>query len=209
MRQPRHWHRWLGLALLAPLVVWIATGAVFLLRPGYEAAYADLSVQRYPLGRGGPAARDGWHEVRRVRTVLGPHLLVRGGDGDWRQLEPGTLESRPLPNGDAVRRLVADAIAGRARYGAIERVDGATVHTTTGVTIEVDWPRLTLDQRGRDTRWISWAYDVHALEWTGIGWLDKALGTLGLALLTLAAGLGAWLFFRPNAGTRASRRDPE
>jgi hypothetical protein len=198
MRPARHWHRWAGLVLLAPLAVWIATGAVFLVRPGYEVAYAELAVKRYALGDAPARESAGpWHEVRRLRTILGPHLLVRDGAGTWRQLDPATGAPRPRPDPGALRRLVADAIGEAPRYGRIARVEGNMVHTTTGVRITLDWPRLALEQRGRDTRWIAWAYDVHSMEWTGVAWLDKALG--GVALLALAAvsGLGAWLFARP------------
>lgn len=193
-----HWHRWLGLALAAPLVVWIVTGAVFLARPGYEAAYADLSIQRYPLRKqSGPRPRSNWQEIRRVRTVLGPHLLVRTADG-WRQLDPDTLGPRDAPDARDLRRLVADAIAGEPRYGRIESVAGTRVHSSTGVIIDVDWTTLSLDQRGRDTRWIAWAYDVHSIEWTGIRTLDQALGGLVLLLLATTTRVGLWLALRPR-----------
>ena len=191
-------HRWIGLVLTVPLLIWILTGAVFLARPGYEAAYADIAVQRYPLpATPGPKPKPQWREIRRVRTVLGPHLLVRTGGG-WRQLDPDSLAPRPQPGARAVRRLVADALDDRPRYGRIDSVAGTTVRTATGVNIELDWTTLTLDQRGRDTRWISWAYDVHSIEWTGIPALDKALGGLLLVLLTSSTAIGVWLVVRPS-----------
>lgn len=195
----RRWHRWLGIALLAPLAVWIATGAVFLVRPGYESAYADLEVRHYPLAAGAQAEpRAEWHGIRRLRTILGPHLLVRDDQGEWRQLDPETLQPRPRPGEASIRRLVADAIGARERYGDIEAVSADRIRTTTGVAVELDWDRLALDQRGRDTRWISWAYDIHRMQWTGIGPLDLALGALALLLLTASATIGARLLIRPG-----------
>lgn len=198
MKRLASWHRRVGLILTLPLLIWIVTGAVFLARPGYEAAYTDLAVKSYPLAeRSGPQPRADWHEVRRVRTVLGSHLLVRDDDG-WRQLDPDSLAVRERPDAAALRRLVADAIAGQPRYGRIETVSGSTARTSTGVRIELDWPTLSLDQRGRDTRWISWAYDVHSVEWTGIRALDTALGVLVLVLLTTSTVIGIFLAVRPS-----------
>jgi len=198
-RRLRHWHRWLGLALLAPLFVWIATGVVFLVRPGYAAAYADLHVAERPLAQAaGPAPRPGWLEIRRLRTVLGRHLLVRTQHDGWQQFDPDTLARRPAPGPATIRRLVAAAIDGRKRYGHIVDVDGSTVTTSTGVRIDVDWSRLRLDQRGRDTRWIDWAYDMHRLQWTGIGGIDRTLGGVVLLLLAASAGIGARLVLRPR-----------
>lgn len=193
-----HWHRWFGLALTAPLLIWIVTGAVFLARPGYEAAYSDLAVKSYPLSeRSGPTPRADWHEVRRLRTVLGPHLLVRTDDG-WRQRDPESFSARERPTEREVRALISDAIGGHERYGRIEAVSGDRIDTSTGVRIELDWPTLSLDQRGRDTRWISWSYDVHSVEWTGIAALDKLLGALVLLLLATSSGIGVWLALRPS-----------
>jgi hypothetical protein len=91
---------------------------------------------------------------------------------------------------------VADALAARAeRYGGVSRVDGTTVETSTGARVTLDWNRLSLSQRGRDTDRIDALYRIHYLQWTGVPSLDKVLGFMGLTLLLALSGLGARLAF--------------
>ncbi len=71
----------------------------------------------------------------------------------------------------------------------------AAARTTTGVEVTLDWNRLALQQRGRDTDRIDALYRVHYLQWTGVDALDKVLGLLGLVLLVALAYLGARLAF--------------
>src|SRR5436309_5222341 len=142
----RRAHRMLGLILLLPISGWAVTGFVFFIKPGYEAAYGTLRVREYPLeGASIPLSRPGWLEARALRTVLGNHLLVRMEDG-WAQIDPATLRPRALPDEDAIRRIVQDAIApDPARYGEIASIirrEGATpsasVTTTSDVRIDPD-----------------------------------------------------------------------
>jgi len=194
----RRTHRVLGLILLLPICGWAVTGFVFFIKPGYKAAYSPLRVREYPLeGAAILQARPGWLEVRALRTVLGDHLLVRTEDG-WAQLDPGTLRPRELPDDDELHRLVQDAIEpDRARYGEIASIfrheggaRSASVTTTTGVRIDLDWTTLALNQSGRDTRRIDALYRIHYLQWTGVPLLDRALGVVGLASLVGLAALG-------------------
>ena len=58
-------HKIIGLLLFVPLVIWAMTGAVFLIKPGYEQAYEKLVVKTYPLNRAvklEPNARMQWHQ---------------------------------------------------------------------------------------------------------------------------------------------------
>ncbi len=199
----RRVHRLLGLVLLLPLCGWAATGFVFFVKPGYDAAYGGLRVREYPLeGSAFPAAQPGWLEARALRTVLGDELLIRGSAG-WKHLDPATARERPLPDEAAIRRLVDDAIRDeKARYGEIVAVTrqeddapSASIRTATGVTIELDWTTLALRQSGRDTRRIDLLYRIHYLQWTGVGPLDRALGVVGLTSLVILAGLGVRLAF--------------
>ncbi len=185
---------------------WAATGLVFFLKPGYGAAYAPLTVRRYPLEAMQIAVPDtAWRETRMLRTVLGLHLLVRDGGG-WRQVDPETSAPRPRPGADDVRRLVDDAIAAdRARYGSITAVDGDTVRTSTGARITLDWPALTLSQRGRDTDRIDLLYRIHYLQWTGVATLDRILGAVGLAALVLLAAIGVRLAFPARRAAQPPR----
>jgi hypothetical protein len=193
----RRLHRILGIVMLLPFVGWAATGIVFFTKPGYGAAYDALAVKTYPLERPLTVHPDpAWREVRYLRTILGPHLIVRMSTG-WVQLNPVTLEPLPAPPDDEVKRLIADAFtASPARYGRIVTLDGGVATTDTGAVITFDWNRLGLQQRGRDTDRIDFLYKIHYLQWTGQKTLDKVLGLGGLTLLIALTALGARLALR-------------
>ena len=201
MTVTRRTHRILGLILLLPICGWALTGFVFFMKPGYGAAYGGLHVHEYPFeGLSVPQPRPDWLEIRIVRTFLGDHLLVRVESGPM-QLDPTTSRPRELPDDAAIRQLIEDAIAPeRARYGDIASVTrhtgdspSASIETTTGVKIDLDWTTLALQQSGRDTRRIDTLYRIHYLQWTGIRSVDRVLGVVGLALLIALAILGVRL----------------
>lgn len=189
-------HRIIGLVMLLPLTGWAVTGAVFFLKPGYGDAYELLQVKTYPLEPNIALQADpSWLEVRLVKTILGEHLLARTSNG-WLHLDPSNLEPKPEPSIDEVRALVTDAVsANPARYGRISGIEGSTITTDTSVRIELDWTRLALGQRGKDTDRIDLLYKIHYLQWTGVNSLDKVLGALGIILVLVLSGLGARLFF--------------
>jgi len=201
----RRWHRRLGIVLLLPFLGWAVTGLIFFIKPGYSGAYAELRPQFLPLGDGSGggavAPHADWLEMRRVRTVLGEHLLVRTAEGRL-HLHAETGEPFAVPEDAALQSLVADAIAANApRYGAIARTakaEGATAafETTTGVHVEVDWPTLTLRQRGTDTERIDALYRVHYLQWTGVKAIDRVVGFAGLVGLVALTLLGLRLALR-------------
>jgi hypothetical protein len=195
----RRVHTLLGLTLLLPFLAWIVTALVFYLKPGYAGAYEFLQPATYGLAEEVSAPADtAWREARFVRTILGTHLLVRTAGG-WEQRDPATRLRRPAPGPDGVRLLVGDAIARNpSRYGEIASVAGDTVVTTTGVTITLDWDRLSLTQRGPDTDRIDLLYRIHYLQWTGVPALDRVLGPAGLALLLALCLLGLRLAVRPG-----------
>ncbi|OGT70340.1 MAG: hypothetical protein A3H44_01530 [Gammaproteobacteria bacterium RIFCSPLOWO2_02_FULL_57_10] len=195
----RKYHRIVGIVMLTPLMTWALTGMVFLIQPGYGAAYEMLSPRTYPLTEATtlPAGRD-WSEFRYLRTILGEHLLVRNQEG-WQHLDPLTVAAAPAPQETALRALVSDAIAhDPARYGEVSGYDGSAVQTSTGVSITLDWNTLSLRQTGNDTRWIDQLYQIHYLQWTGIRALDKVLGIVGLCLLLLMTLTGFKLVFRKS-----------
>ena len=181
--------------MLLPLVAWALTGAAFFLKPGYGGAYASLPIRTYALTSGITLdARPGWHEVRRLRTVLGDHLLARTDIG-WLHLDPRSLEAKALPAEGEIRTLLTDAFAiDPERYGHIVAVDRNVVTTDTGVRVTLDWNVLTLAQRGRDTDWIDRIYKIHYLQWTGIPVVDRILGGAGIVLVLLLSVLGLKLF---------------
>jgi hypothetical protein len=183
--------------MLLPFAGWAVTGIVFFTKPGYGAAYDALAVKTYPLERPISVQPDpAWREVRYLRTILGPHLIVRTAGG-WAQLNPTTLQPAPAPPDGDIRRIIADAFtANPDRYGHIVSLDGGVATTDTGAIITFDWKRLGLQQRGRDTDRIDLLYQVHYLQWTGQKTIDKMLGLAGLTLLIALTALGARLALR-------------
>ncbi|MFY9607653.1 MAG: hypothetical protein WAU45_03455 [Blastocatellia bacterium] len=192
----RAFHRVIGLVMLLPLAGWAITGAVFFLKPGYQGAYEMLPVKTYPFEANIALQTDrSWLEVRFVKTILGEHLLARASQG-WVHLEPRSLQPKPEPSPDEIRTLVSDAFsANPARYGEIASIEDDRITTDTGVSIEMDWNRLALSQRGKDTDRIDTFYKIHYLQWTGVKSLDNVLGALGIILVLALSGLGARLFF--------------
>ena len=189
-------HRVTGLVMLLPLAGWAITGAVFFLKPGYAEAYEPLQAKTYPLESNIELRGDSsWLEVRLVKTILGEHLLARTSNG-WLHLDPRSLQPKPEPSADEVRALVNDAVsANPARYGQITSIEGTKITTNTGIRIELDWNRLALTQRGKDTDRIDLLYKIHYLQWTGVNSIDKVLGALGIILVLVLSALGARLFF--------------
>ncbi len=186
----------LGLLLLLPMTAWAVTGFVFFVKPGYGLAYESLMVKTYPMQGGLPiSAASDWLEYRGFRTLLGDHLLVRTTTG-WLHLNPGTLQPAAAPTDADVRRLVTDAFTGNPRrYGNITGFDNGVISTDTGVKITLDWARVSLQQRGRDTDRIDRLYKVHYLQWTGVENIDRVLGFTGLTLVLALTALGVRLAF--------------
>jgi hypothetical protein len=135
-------------------------------------------------------------EVRYLKTILGNHLLVRTIDG-WQHLDPQSLKPKPVPNEEEMRTLLNDAFSiNPQRYGQIVAVEGSTIRTDTGVQAKLNWDRMSLTQRGKDTDRIDFFYKIHYLQWTGIESLDKILGGIGITLVLALSLLGTILFFR-------------
>ena len=188
-------HRILGLSLLLPLIGWAFTGFVFLLKPGYEGAYEQLSPRYYALDKAlkiEPA--EGWTEVRVRKTVLGLHLLVSTGDQHL-HLDPITGQERPSPDRAELERLLEDAIsANPERYGTLEEAISDGYVTSTGVELSLDWNKLTLRQTGRDTQIIGLLYKIHYLQWLGVKPANIALGVAGLCCLLLLVYCGVRIY---------------
>jgi len=192
----RRLHRAIGIVMLLPLVGWALTGTVFFLKPGYAGAYELLQVKTYPLEPNITIQTDpSWLEARLVKTVLGEHLLTRTAAG-WFNLNPNSLQPNAQPSDDQIRDLVTDAVSGNPRYGTVAHIEGNSVVTDTGVRIELDWNRLSLSQRGKDTDRLDALYKIHYLQWTGLKNVDKVLGAAGISLVLVLSLLGALLFFK-------------
>jgi len=180
---------------------------VFFIKPGYSGAYEMLTVRTYPLTTAlNIIAKPDWLEVRCVRTILGDHVLARTRSG-WTHLDGSSLEPRQPPTSEQVRELLNDAFtANPQRYGKVARVEGTTAITDTGVTITMDWSRLSLSQKGSDTDRIDALYRIHYLQWTGFRSLDKVLGFTGIVLVMILAALGLRLAFRSYPANGKARR---
>ena len=192
-------HRVIGIILLIPFVGWAITGLVFFIKPGYTGAYEVLTPKFYPINNQVLIGEDpNWLEVRYLRTILGDHLLVRTDSG-WMNLNPNDKRPRSAATDDETRRLVQDAFSmNPKRYGQIVSVNGNTVTTDTGVVVTIDWNRMSLQQTGKDTKWIDSLYRIHYLQWTGVRSIDRVVGVTGIALVLILTGLGASLAFRRN-----------
>jgi uncharacterized iron-regulated membrane protein len=190
-------HRVIGIILLIPLVSWAITGLVFFIKPGYTGAYEVLTPKFYPINNQVLISENpNWLEVRYLRTILGDHLLVRTESG-WMNLNPNDKRPRSAATDDETRRLVQDAFSmNPKRYGQIVSVNGNTVTTDTGVVVTIDWNRMSLQQTGKDTKWIDSLYRIHYLQWTGVRSIDRVVGLTGITLVLILTGLGASLAFR-------------
>ncbi len=198
------WHRLAGLVLVVPLLVWIVTGLVFLIKPGYGDAYAQLEVKTYPmvLERKTIEIPDETLEMRAIRTIVGDHLLVRDDQG-WQQWDPEKGVTIKF-NEDEARLIVEDSISvDTQRYGQVTSQLGTEFETSTGVSLRFDGNRLSLYQRGKDTDLIDGLYRLHYLQWTGIAWIDRLLAVGCLTILLVLIVLGIRLA-RNYSGLRSS-----
>ena len=195
--QVRKLHRAIGLVMLLPLLGWAITGFLFFIKPGYEGAYELLQLKTYALDR--PVTitpAPSWLEFKYLKTILGDHLIVRTAQG-WQHLDPATLSLRSKPTNDEIRALLMDAFSTNpGRYGQITEINGNVATTNTAVRVTLDWNRLSLQQRGKDTDRIDRLYKIHYLQWTGVKWFDRVLGVVGLACVTILSILGLLLWFK-------------
>ncbi|MBU2985145.1 hypothetical protein KO528_07270 [Saccharophagus degradans] len=189
-------HRVIGMVLILPLVGWLVTGMVFLIKPGYAGAYEQLSPKYYALGERTFPTKPDWFEVRLVKTILGEHLLVKAADG-WVHLDPGSLNPMPAPSELNASKLLLDAVSHNPqRYGTIEGMANGVYITSTGIELSLDWQTLSIRQKGRDTALINTLYKIHYLQWLGNKQANTVLGVVGLVGLFLLVFYGAILFFR-------------
>jgi len=190
-------HRFIGILLFIPFFGWALTGLVFFIKPGYEGAYEQLAPKSYPMTAGLPITSEpDWLELRYLRTILGDHLLVRTKSG-WTQLDPTNKQQRNLPSEENLRKLLKDAFTvNPQRYGDISTINGTTVTTNTGVEVSLDWNRMSLQQKGRDTDRIDRLYRIHYLQWTGVKSIDRVMGFVEIVLVLALTSLGGWLVFK-------------
>jgi len=216
-------HRLLALLLLLPLLAWTGTGLLFLVKPGWAAAYESLhAFDGRPLDPGslvdpkdllsaaGAASR--WELGS---TALGPVFRVSGGAGGGPSLVHGATGRVISPlDREAVEAVALDAASrasGPTRYGAIEEVilgeKEGVVRFNGGAVVRVNRYDLTMTQRGSDTEWIDRLYDVHYLRWTGSERLDRILAPLAILGVWLLAFTGLRMLVRRSRPRRPAREE--
>lgn len=213
-RRARLLHRILGLVLLAPLLVWTATGFLFLIKPGWAGAYEMLdamSAQSLPLANLiAPNDLRTSAEVTRLElgaTVLGPVYRVRMGNETQLFNATSSQVLSPLDE-PAVLAVAQDAAAramSQARYGqAIETTllpNEGVVRFSGGATVRVGRNDLSLSQSGPDTEWINRIYELHYLRWTGVALLDRIAAVAALVGVWVLAAVGLVLLRRGSKRT--------
>ena len=201
-------HRWLAIVLVVLLGVWSITGLLFHIKPGWDRAYDQLTVERrdsalrlaeltglQSLG-GAPLTR-----IELFDTAIGPLYRARTATGT--QLYDAKTGQLRVLDAAAARTLAADAIARsphRASYGEIDDVvlDDTTAHIklSGGPRVELDLRDARVTQQGPDTARIDWLYRIHYLQWTGNRNVDRVLAMAGLALIWAVMIPGIVLFVR-------------
>jgi hypothetical protein len=188
-------HRFIGLAMLLPLLAWAVTGLIFFIKPGYEGAYEKLYLKTYPINHNISIGSDNnWQEFRVIRSILGLHLLAKD-NGEINQYDLQTLQIKSKPSESDIKRLIEDAISSNPqRYGTIKHIHDESIFTTTGIEVKLDWNTLKLSQYGLDKRIIGLMYKVHYLQWTPWAVVNQILGILGLILLVTLTFFGIKIY---------------
>lgn len=184
-------HRYLGYALILPVILWALTGAFFLIKPGYKNAYEQLQIISYPLSSTLPLTpRPEWQEIAISRSILGSHYRIKVAN-KWQHINPLNNQTLSEPSSQSIISLLQDAIKHNpARYGSVLNYQDGVALTDTKVKLMFDWPRLSLRQQGADSRFFNTMYDIHYLRWTGNKVFDQWFGYIGLGLLVLMALTG-------------------
>lgn len=176
---------------------WTFTGIIFLTKPGYEGAYHQLAIKKYPIDSPVNISSDkSWDEIKLVKSILGLHILVKE-EGNSKNIDPDNLQVAKLPSEDKIIKLVTDAIEGNTeRYGKIESIDGLTLFTNTGIEITLNWNTLSLSQHGNDRRVIETLYKIHYLQWTGWDIPNRFMGIAGLFSLAMLSIFGFVIYLK-------------
>jgi len=184
-------HSYLGYLLILPVILWALTGALFLLKPGYENAYEQLQLTNYPLNSILPLSPEPqWQAIAINRTLLGSHYRVKI-DNKWQHINPFSNQELLEPDPQSMLNLLQDAVKHNPqRYGLVLNYKDGTAYTDTKVKLMFDWSQLSIRQQGADSRIFNAIYDIHYLRWTGHKIVDQWFGYVGLGLLVLMAITG-------------------
>lgn len=232
----RSTHRIAGAALVLPLVLWIGTGLLFHVKPGWDEAYEPLSAP--------PPGSPPWERVVFSPATLKARGLLDAGpvslavhpaglvaffgrkEGRSAAVDGTSGEPIPVASEDVARAYALGAIGASrhaASYGAISAPQAAEHRsvltgaegpaflflTTGGKRVLVDRVTGEVSQSGELNDRIDLLYRIHYLKWTPWKPVNVAL-VLGASLLVLLLGASGLRLFlsSPSSAERgeASRR---
>jgi hypothetical protein len=228
-------HRIAGAGLVLPLVLWIGTGLLFHVKPGWDEAYEPLAAP--PPGTPpwervvfSPAAVKARGLLDPGPVALAPHpsgLVAYFGCRDGRTAAVDGTSGDPIPPAsEGVARAFALAAISASRhdasYGTILSTEPA-VHrssltgtegpaflflTSGGKRVLVDRVTGEVSQSGALNDRIDLLYRIHYLQWTP--WRPVNVGlVLGASLLVLLLGAsGVRLLFTPASRAPNGERAP-
>lgn len=202
----------IGLVLVAPFLLWTATGLLFLVKPGWRGAYEPLAAYRdeafdpagvVPLSlvMGKPGEEGAATFAELAPTAIGL-VYVLSGRGASRVIDARTGAVLSPLSREAAERVALDATSrskSPERYGEVTatRDDGSDVveiDFAGGATVAVGRNDLSLSQYGADTARIDALYRIHYLQWTGVAAFDRPFAVLAIVATWVLAGLGLALF---------------
>jgi PepSY-associated TM region len=221
----RRLHRFLGLSLAMPLVLWMATGVLFHVKYRYAEAYESLQalrrgtadLSRFTVSAARAAAGD------RFEKECVPRFAVRpDGRGAWFGRKDGKGVGVDAATGELLSpaseeisvewaRAAVAASPNAARYGApLDRSAARDGHPSSltlsqnpsldlsfsgGKTLTVD--RLTgeIVQSGALNDWIDFTYRVHYMQWTPWKGVNVALVLVAVPLVLGLAVSGLRMAF--------------
>lgn len=155
-------------------------------------------------------------DTRAVRALAKPKAL--------RQLLHGVPFGHPLhplmvqvPLGAWISASVLDAIGGKGNARAAQTLTGVGIASAGGASLAgyVDWSELSIEQRR--TGWVHQAVNWVGITFFGLSWWQrrkgnhaagKALGLVGLGVVSVGGYLGGHLSYRQRAGIGSSDRVP-
>ena len=219
-------HRLAGIALALPLVLWIGTGLLFHVKPGWDEAYEALAVP--------PPGPLPWERVvfspaaLKARGLLDPGPVALGAHPSglvaWfglREGRPAAVDGtsgEPIPpaSEDAARAFALAAISGSRHagsYGPIVSVEpgahrsaltGAedpafVFRTSGGKRVAVDRVTGEVRQSGDLNERIDLLYRIHYLQWTPWKPVNVALVLAASLLVLFLAASGLRLAATPSA----------
>jgi uncharacterized iron-regulated membrane protein len=213
-------HRTAGLSLLAPLLLWIATGLLFHVKPGWDEAYETLAAPPpgpFPWERVvfSPAAVKARGLLDPGPVTLAPHpaglVAYFGRRGGVAAAVDGTSGEAIPPASEEVARVYASEAVARSRhagrYGTIVSAEETVrrsartggqdpaflFRTSSGWRLVVDRVTGEVEQEGPTKARIELLYRAHYLQWTPWAAVNAGLVLAATVFVLVLAGSGLHL----------------